>query len=120
MDLGVALVADPQPAEVVQVRETAFDNPALPSDARAVLRAATSDHRLDPPLPQQSAVLVVVIAAVGKQQIGFLARSAGLAGNWTAVQILQQRDELGHVVAVTAGQRDCQRDAAGVNEQVML
>jgi hypothetical protein len=36
------------------------------------------------------------------------------------VQLIEQRQQLGDVVAVGAGQRNGQRDAAGVDERVVL
>jgi hypothetical protein len=85
-----------------------------------VFDAAAGDDGFDSSGPEQAAVLVVVIAAVGQDEVGLLARPAGLAGDRSGVEILQQRDQLGDVVAVTAGQRDGQRNAAGVDEQVVL
>ncbi len=120
MNLGVAFVADPQAAEVVQVREAAFDDPALAADAGAVFGAAAGDHWFDPASPEQPPVLVVVIATVGDDQIGFLARTAGPAGDRAAVQGVEQRQELGDVVALPAGQRDRQGDAGGVDEEMVL
>lgn len=120
MDRGVAFVAGAQPAEVVQVREAALDDPALASQTGAVFGGAASDHGLDPSRPQQATVLVVVIAAIGQDEVGLLTRPALLSGNRSAVQILQERDQLGDVVAVAGGQRDGQRNAAGVDEQVVL
>jgi hypothetical protein len=61
------------------VREAALDDPALCAQARSVLDAAPGDDRLDPASPQQAAVLVVVIAAIGQQPVGLLARSTPLA-----------------------------------------
>lgn len=120
MDLGVALVADPEAAEVVQVREAALDDPALAAQAGAVLDSAAGDDGLDAPRPEQPAVLVVVIAAIGQDEIGLLAGPAGLASDRPGVQVIQQRDELGDVVAVGARQRDGERDAGRVDEEVVL
>jgi hypothetical protein len=36
------------------------------------------------------------------------------------VQLIEQRQQLGDVVAVAAGQRNAQRDAGGIDEQVVL
>lgn len=120
MDRGVAFVAGSQPAEVVQVREAALDDPALAAQSGAVLDAAAGDHRLDAPCPEQAAVLVMVVAAVGEYEVGLLARSPRLSGDRPGVQQGQQRQQLGDVVAVAAGQGDGQRDAAGVDEQVVF
>ena len=87
MDFGVALVAGSQAAEVVQVSEAALDDPALAAEPRAVLAATAGDHGFDRRALQSCAtVLVVVIAAVGEQSIGLLARAATLAAHRPAVQ----------------------------------
>ncbi len=82
--------------------------------------AASGDHGFDAARPQQSAVLVVVIAAIGEQPVGLLAGSAWLAGHWSGVQVVQQRQQLRDVVAVAAGQRDGERDAGRVDEEMVL
>ena len=120
MHLWVALVSDPEPSEVVQVREPALDDPALSSDPGAVLGTAARDHGFDPASPQQAAVLVVVIAAIGDHHVGFLAWPAALAGDRPVLQVVEQRQQLGHVVAVAAGQRDGEWDARRIDEQVVL
>ena len=120
MDLGVALVAGSETAEVVQVGEAALDDPAMAAEPGPVWRAAAGDDRCDPERSQQPAVLVVVIAPVGQQPVGLLARAATLAFHWPVVQILEQRDQLGDVVALPTGEGDRQRDAAGIDEQVVL
>ncbi len=81
---------------------------------------AAGDAVTDPARPEQAAVLVVVIAAVGQDDIGFLARPSDLAGDRGGVQQVQQRQKLGDVVAVAAGQRDGQRNPAGVDEQMVF
>lgn len=120
MDLGVAFVADPEAAEVVEVREAALDDPALAAEVGAVLDTTLCDDGFDPAVPEQPAVLVVVIAAVGEHPVGLAARAARLAGDRPGVQVLEQRDELRDVVAVAAGQRDRERDPGRVDEQVVL
>jgi len=116
----MAFIADPQAPEVVQVRETALDDPALAAQARAMLDTAPGDDRLDAPRPEQAAVLVVVIAAVGEDEIGLLTRPADLPGDGPGVQHVQQRQQLGDVVAVAAGQRDGQGDAGRVDQEMVL
>ena len=67
-----------------------------------MLGAAPGDHGLHAALPQLAAVLVVVIAAVGEHALGALAGTPELAGDRT--DPVDQRQELGDVVAVAAGQ----------------
>jgi hypothetical protein len=102
------------------VREAALDDPALAAKSGAVLAAAACDAVADAAVAQQAPVLVVVIAAVGDHQIGLLAGPAALARDGPGVQVLQQRQQLRDVVAVPARQRDRERDAGGVDEQVVL
>jgi hypothetical protein len=63
-------------------------------------------------------VLVVVIAAVGQQPVGALPRSAALALD--GLDPVGQRQQLGDVVAVAAGQRDRERNAVGVRQEMMF
>ncbi|APY90469.1 hypothetical protein A7J05_36540 [Streptomyces alfalfae] len=96
----------------------AFDDPAEDAQAGAVRLAAFGDHRADTALPQQSPVLVVVVTAVGEQHVGVSAWPPDRAGHgW---DLVQQRGQLGDVVAVAAGQRLRERDALAVDQDVML
>jgi hypothetical protein len=118
--LWQAFVADAQSSEVVQVREAALDDPALSAEAGAVLRAAAGDDRFDAALPEQPAVLVVVIAAVGDDEVGLLPRATSLAGDRPGMQRVEQRQELRDVVAMAARQRDRERDPGRVDEEMVL
>jgi hypothetical protein len=60
----------------------------------------------------------VVVAAVGDQGGGAPARAAHLAPDGR--HGVHERQELGDVVAVAAGQADGERDAARVGEEVVL
>jgi len=120
VDLGGALVACAQAAEVVQVGKGALDHPALVTEARAVGGAATGDPVGDPASPQDAPVLVVVIAPVGQDEIGLSARPADLASDRVGGKVIQERHQLGDVVAVAAGERHRQRDPRGVDKKVVL
>jgi hypothetical protein len=118
--VGVAFVAGSEPAEVVEVGKGALDDPALAAQAGAVRDVAAGDHGLDGPGPEQASMLVEVIAAVGQDEIGLGSGPADLAGDRPGAELVQQRDQLGDVVAVAAGQGHGQRDAGGVDDQVVL
>jgi hypothetical protein len=60
----------------------------------------------------------VVIAPVSEQPIGALARAAHPAGDRD--DAVDQREELGDVVAVPTCEGDRQRQPAGVGQQVVL
>jgi hypothetical protein len=114
----VAFVAGAQASQVVQPRERALHDPPLAPEMRAVLDAAAGNHGLDAARPQLAPVLVVVIATVGQDAIGALARPADLARD--RADRVDQRQQLGDVVAVAAGQRDRQRNPVAVGQQVVL
>lgn len=65
-------------------------------------------------------MLVVVIATVGEKAIGFLAWPADLPGDGPSVEGFDQRDQLSDIVAVPAGQADCEGDTARVDQQMVL
>jgi hypothetical protein len=68
-----------------------------------VLGLAARDHRFDPPLPNEAAVLVVVVAAAGDDAVGAPSGPADAATDgWHAVE---QREQLRDVVTVTAAER---------------
>jgi hypothetical protein len=73
VEIGTALVADPQPFELMEPGEYALDYPPGAPKARAVCDPASGDDGLDPARPQQAAVLVEVVAAVGVQPFGPIA-----------------------------------------------
>ena len=118
MEIGAALVSGAESFEGVQPGETAFDDPALFAQARAVGDTAAGDPWGDAAGAELAAVLVVVVAAVGEQ----LPRAAAGTPAQAADRRhgLDQRDQLGDVVAVTAGQGDGQGETAGVADQMVL
>jgi hypothetical protein len=113
-----AVGAEEQPAAVVQPSEGALDNPAVAAEPGAVHGPASGDHRLDASLPDQTAVLVVVVTAVGDDAVGTPPRPADTAAHRR--HAVEQREQLGDVVAVAAGERPGQRDAASVYEEMLL
>jgi len=71
--------AEEQPSAVVEPGEGAFDDPTVAPEPGAVHRLASCDHRLDASLPDETAVLVVVVAAVGDDTVGAPSRPADTA-----------------------------------------
>ena len=118
MDVVASVGADQESAAVVEPGEGAFDDPAVAAESGAVLGLAASDHGFDPSLPDEAAVLVVVVAAVGEQRLGSSSGSADASADGR--HPVEQLDQLGDVVAVAAGQGPGERDAAAVYEQVVL
>ena len=118
MDVVAAVGADEEAAAVVEPGEGAFDDPAVAAESGAVFGFASRDHGFDPALPDEAAVFVVVVAAVCEQRLGSSPRPADTAADgWHPVEEI---DQLGDVVAVAAGQRPGQRDAASVYEEMVF
>jgi len=79
---------------------------------------AAGDHGCDPALTDEPAVLVVVVAAVGVHLLGSFPRPPGPA--LYRGDAVEQRDQLGDVVAVAARDRERERDPGGVDEEVVF
>ncbi|GAA0946956.1 hypothetical protein GCM10009550_22040 [Actinocorallia libanotica] len=118
MDVVADLPADAQPSEPVQQANRALHDVTLGAQPGAVRGAAAGDDGLDSALPQQAPVFVLVIAPVGQQEV----RPSAGPSHPSAHRLdpVQQRDELGDVVVVAAGQGDGQRNATTVGQDVVL
>ena len=81
MDVAAAFVADVEAAELVDPGEAALDDPAPAAEPGAVLGLASGDTAGDAALAQPAAVFLVVVAAVGDEQVGPAAGSAGAAAD---------------------------------------
>ncbi len=68
MDVVAAVGANEESAAVVEPGEGALDDPAVAAEPGAMFALTASDERLDAALPDEAAVLVVVVAAVGDQR----------------------------------------------------
>jgi len=118
VDLSAAVVADEQPFELVEPGEGALYDPAVAAQAGAVLSLAARDLGLDPALPEQPTVLVVVVPSVRGDTVGAAPRAADAATHRR--DTVDERDQLGDVVAVTAGERPGEREPSGVDEEMVL
>lgn len=110
MSSGFPHPADPQASEPVQVGECALHETALGTQAGAVLGATTGDQRLHAHVPDQTAVLVVIVAAVAQHHVRPASRLATPATHGR--HGLKERDQLGDVNAVAPDQRSCRRTSA--------
>ena len=98
--------------------EGAFDDPAVAAKPGAVTGTAAGDLGCDAAAAELAAVLVVVVAAVGAQPVWPPARPADFAAHGR--DTVDERDQLGDVVAVAAGDRPGKRDPRRVYEKMML
>ena len=118
MDLVPAVVADEQPFELVEPGEGALDDPAVAAEAGAVLAFAAGDLRRDAAATELAPVAVGVVATVGGQPLRPSARATDAAAHRR--HRVEQRDQLGDVVAVTARERPGERDPGRVDQEVLL
>jgi hypothetical protein len=118
VDLIESVGAKEQSAAVAEPGEGALDDPAVASESGAVASVAAGDDRFDAAAPDEAAVLVVVVAAIGEHGVRSAAWPAGTAAN--RGDAVEQREQLGDVVAVGSCQRPGERQAAAVYEEVVL
>ena len=118
MDLVAAVVADEQPFELVQPGEGAFDDPTVAAEPRAVTGAAASDLRRDAAAAELATMALVVVAAIGAQTVWSPPWPADPSAHRR--HTVDERDQLGDVMAVAAGDRPGKRDPGRVYEMVML
>lgn len=98
----------------MESNDRALDDVAGDAQAGAMWLASFRYHGADASLPEQAAVLVVVVTAVGQQGVRASTGSTDPARNGR--DLVELRLELGDVVAVSAGQRHRQRDALSVDD----
>ena len=118
MDLVAALVGDEEPFELVEPGEGALDDPAVAADTGAVLGLATRDLGGDPALAELTPLRLVVVSTVGGDPVWSPAWSPNATTNRR--NPIEQRDQLGDVVAIAARERPGERDSRRVDEEVVL
>jgi hypothetical protein len=118
VDFVASVVADEQPLELVEPGEGALDDPAVATKPRPMLGLAACDLGFDPAAAELAPVLVVVVAAVGGDALGSPPGPADLAAHRR--DPLEERDQLGDVVAVAARERPGERDPRRVDQEMVL
>lgn len=118
VDAGSAFPADAESSEAVEPGKGPLHHPPVYAKPAAMAGASASDGRDDAAGADLVAVDVVVVAAIGEQRVRPAPWVADLAADGR--DGVQQRDELGDVVAVAAGENDGERGAVAVGDQVVL
>lgn len=118
MNIGPALIADAQAAELMQPREGPFDHPAKDTQAAPVGRAPMGQEGDDAEAPQGMPMGRRVVGAVALEAFGSVPRVPDLPADGR--DGLNQREELRHIVAVGLGEAGRQRDAMAIGDQVVL
>lgn len=94
-----------------------LDRPAKFSETTAVLCPVPCDHRFDVDFAKFPALRVGVVSAIGVNDLGFPDRPAAYTANCR--NRIDQRRQLGNVVAARAGQDGTEGSAIGIDEDVM-
>jgi hypothetical protein len=118
VDLGAAVVADEEPFELVQPGERALDDPAVAAQPRAVPGRAACDLRPNCAPAQLASLRPMVVGAVRGDPLRPSPRPADVATHRR--NPLDERDQLGDVVAVAAGERPGERDPGRVDQEMVL
>ena len=118
MDVSASVPADPEAAELMQPAQASLHDPARLTQTTAVLGSAAGQLRGDPAPTQFASVGLRVVGPVGLHAGGPVPGSPRLATDRR--DLIHQRQQLGHVVAVRRGERDRKRKATRVGEQVVL
>ena len=98
--------------------EGAFDDPAVAAEAGAVALVAVGEQGCDSALAERLPVRVGAVATVTEEHLGSTPGPAWPAGD--CGDAVEQRQQLGDVVAVAARQRPGERCPVGVGQEVML
>ena len=118
MDVVADLPAHPESAEPVQQRDSLLHHPAVDAEAGAMFDSALREVGCDAFVANLFSVGVVVVGPIGVQAVWSAAWPAGFAPNgWYG---FDQREELGDVVSVTAGQCDGEWDARAFGDDMVF
>jgi hypothetical protein len=118
MNVGSTLKANAKTPKIVQACVSTLDHPAEFAESAAVFRAALGDHRFDTARTKPLTMRLGIIATICVEDFGLAKRSAAYTANWR--DRVDERQQLGNVVAIRASQDGTDGDAIGVDEDVML
>src|SRR4051812_37320387 len=118
MDVVAAFPADAQTSHAVVPGDCALDDPPDHAESGAVIRSALGDLWVDALGLELVSVCGGVVGAVGVQRAGPVAGASSLASHWR--YRIDQREELGDVIDVAAGQARRQWDAAALGDHVVF
>ena len=118
VDVQATFVTDPQPSELVQPTDRAFDDPTDLAQMAAVVAVSACDACGGADVLERFAVEVAVVGAVGVEFIEAVARGAGFALDRR--DVVDQVQQLCDVVVVGGGGPGDNGDAVAVGEQVVL
>jgi len=118
VNVRAAFEASAKTTETMQPRMSSFDDPTEFSETAAVFGPTPGDDRSDAALAKSAAMGVGIVTTVGVDNLGLTKRSAARATNRR--DSVDQRQQLGDIVAVCAGDDRADWNAVRVYEDVVL
>lgn len=118
MNVGAALPANAEAAKLVEPTEGALDHPAVLAEPASMLGIALGEDRFDPTASQLGAMCGGVVRSIALHPLRSTARPPALAcDRWNPVH---QRQQLRHVMTIGRRERNRERDALRVGEDVVF
>jgi len=118
VNVAATIEANAKPTEIVEPRVSSFYHPAEFPQTTAMFRSASCDYWPDATISQALAMCVGVVAAIAVDDFGLAQWSATRAADRR--DGIDQRQQLGDVVTVCAGQNHADRYPVGVYKDVVL
>jgi hypothetical protein len=118
VDVRPVLIADAQPSELVQPCQSALHNPAVDAQTAAVPPQTLSEHWHNPQGAQRFPMGSRAIGPVPLDLAWSVAWPAAFP--WDGRNSCYQRQQLGDIIAVSAGENGGQWDSLGVGDHVMF
>lgn len=118
MDIITSFIANSQTPKLVEPTVSAFHNPAEDAQSAAMFGITLCQHRHDAQPPQAGTVRLRVVSAVALNTLGPSPGTPAFA--LYRRNGVYQRHQLRTVMCIGAGQRDCQRDAVGIRDDMVF
>lgn len=118
MHIRSTFITHPQTPKLMQPCEGALNHPPGHAQMAAMHSASLANQRHDATPPQDAPTFFTVVPAIGLHVMRFAQRSAATTGDGS--HAIAQRQELRSVVPIGASQDDIERDAVGIDKQVVF
>jgi hypothetical protein len=118
VNVGATFKANAKTTKVMEPCVSTLDHPSKFAETATVFGPALCEHRLDAAFAQFPAMWFGVVAAIGVNNFGLLKRPATCTAD--RLNGIDERQQLGNVVAVRAGQDGTDGDAIRIDKDVML
>ena len=118
MDICTSFIPDPEATKLMQPRVRSFHDPAIDTQSAPMLGVPLGEDGFNAPRYQGFAVKSGMIGPVALDALRTPARSPSLARNGR--NGIHQRKQLGHIMAIRAGNCRGQRNTVRIGDEVML